>query len=89
MVSGLALAGASATPRDLYASVIKKGRADERNEVRVSKIATVAIGIVAIVLENQSLAFMVALTFGIAASLNFSILILAMSWRGLTTKGAL
>lgn len=65
------------------------GRADERNEVRVSKIATVAIGIVAVVLENQSLAIMVALTFGIAASANFPILILAMSWRGLTTKGAL
>ena len=51
------------------------------------------IGVVAIVLgivfEKQNLAFMVALTFGVAASANFPVLILAMSWRGLTTKGAL
>jgi cation/acetate symporter len=93
VVSGLALAGASAISHDLYANVIKKGSVTERREVQVSKIATIVIGVVAIVLGvlfgKQNLAFMVALTFGVGASANFPVLILAMSWRGLTTRGAL
>jgi cation/acetate symporter len=93
VVSGLALAGASAFSHDLYASVIKKGNITELREVRVSKIATNVIGGIAILLgilfEKQNLAFMVALTFGVAASANFPVLILAMSWRGLTSRGAL
>ena len=93
VVSGLALAGASAISHDLYARVIKKGKADEVTEMRVSKMATVALGIVAIGLgilfEKQNVAFMVGLAFGIAAAANFPVLILSMYWKGLTTRGAL
>jgi cation/acetate symporter len=93
VVSGLALAGASAVSHDLYARVIKKGQASEASEMRVSKLATVALGVVAIVLgilfEKQNVAFMVGLAFGIAAAANFPVLILSMYWRGLTTRGAL
>jgi len=93
VVSGLTLAGASAISHDLYANVIAHGRASEQTEVRVSKGATVALGIVAILLgilfERQNVAYIVALTFSIAASSNFPILVMAMFWRGLTTRGAL
>jgi cation/acetate symporter len=93
VVSGLALAGASAISHDLYARVIKKGKASEVNEMRVSKMATIALGIVAIALgilfEKQNVAFMVGLAFGIAAAANFPVLILSMYWKGLTTRGAL
>lgn len=93
VVSGLALAGASAISHDLYARVIKKGTATGEQEMRVTKYATVAIGLVAIVLgilfKDQNVAFLVALTFGVAASVNFPILILSMYWKGLTTRGAL
>jgi cation/acetate symporter len=93
VVSGLALAGASAVSHDLYARVIKKGQASEASEMRVSKLATVGLGLVAIVLgilfEKQNVAFMVGLAFGIAAAANFPVLILSMYWRGLTTRGAL
>ncbi|MCO6056820.1 cation acetate symporter [Pseudomonas sp. MOB-449] len=93
VVAGLALAGASAISHDLYASVLKKGRASEKDEMRVSRIATVAIGLVAIGLgilfEQMNIAFLVGLTFGVAASANFPVLIMAMYWRGLTTRGAL
>jgi cation/acetate symporter len=93
VVAGLALAGASAISHDLYASVLKKGKADEKQEMRVSRIATVCLGIVAISLgilfEGQNIAFLVGLTFGIAASANFPVLIMAMYWGGLTTRGAL
>jgi cation/acetate symporter len=93
VVSGLTLAGASAISHDLYASVLKKGNVDEQAEVRVSKITTIILGIVAIILgiafEQQNIAFMVGLAFAIAASANFPILFLSMYWKGLTTRGAL
>jgi len=93
VVSGLALAGASAIAHDLYARVIKKNTATSAQEMKVTKIASVGIGIVAILLgllfKDQNIAFLVALTFGVAASVNFPILILSMYWKGLTTRGAL
>ncbi len=93
VVSGLALAGASSISHDLYARVIKKGKVSEADEIRVSKIATIGLGIVAIALgilfEKQNVAFMVGLAFGVAAAANFPVLILSMYWKGLTTRGAL
>ncbi|MFC3625674.1 cation acetate symporter [Vogesella amnigena] len=92
VVAGLALSGASAVSHDLYASVIKKGKADEKSEMRVSKITTLCLGVLAIVLglvfEKQNIAFMVGLAFSIAASANFPVLFLSMFWKGLTTRGA-
>ena len=93
VVSGLALAGASAIAHDLYARVIKKGEASSAQEMKVTKIASVGIGLTAIALgilfKDQNIAFLVALTFGVAASVNFPVLILSMYWKGLTTRGAL
>lgn len=93
VVSGLALAGASAIAHDLYARVMMKGSASEAQELRVTKLATLGLGLVAIALgivfENINVAFMVALAFGIAASANFPVLFLSMFWSGLTTRGAL
>jgi cation/acetate symporter len=92
VVSGLTLAGASAISHDLYASVFKKGQVDSLKEMQVSKMATVALGIVAIIMgiafEKQNIAFVVGLAFAIAASANFPILMLSMYWKKLTTRGA-
>ena len=93
VVSGLALAGAAAISHDIYARVIRKGKSTETEELRVSRFASVGLGLVAIVLgiafEKMNVAFMVALAFGIAASANFPVLILSMYWKGLTTRGAI
>jgi len=93
VVSGLTLAGASAVSHDLYASVFKKGKANEKDEIRVSKITTIGLGLLAICLgilfEMQNIAFMVGLAFSIAASCNFPVLFLSMYWKNLTTRGAL
>jgi cation/acetate symporter len=93
VVSGLALAGASSISHDIYAMVIKDGRADEQDEIRVSKIATLFLGVLAIILgiifENQNVAFMVGLAFAIAASCNFPVLVMSIFWKGLTTRGAM
>ncbi len=91
VVSGLTLSGASAVSHDLYASVFRHGRVDEATEVRVSRITTVILGIVAVLLgilfEKINVAFMVGLAFAIAASANFPVLLLSMLWKGLTTRG--
>ena len=93
VVSGLALAGASSISHDLYGMVIKGGNANEQDEIRVSKIATLVLGVLAIflgiVFENQNVAFMVGLAFAIAASCNFPVLVMSIFWRGLTTRGAM
>ena len=93
VVSGLTLAGASAISHDLYASVWAHGNVDEQQEVRVSKMATVVLGIIAILLgiafEQQNVAYLVGLTFAVAASANFPILITSIFWSKMTTKGAL
>ena len=92
VVSGLTLAGASALSHDIYASVIMKGKADEKKEVWVSKMCVIGLGILAVLLgiafEKQNVAYIVALTFSIAACTNFPILVLSVFWKGLTTRGA-
>ncbi|MDR3441253.1 cation acetate symporter [Telmatospirillum sp.] len=92
VVSGLTLAGASAISHDLYANVFYRGRTNEQTEVLVSKVASIGLGIIAVILgivfEKQNVAYMVGLAFAIAASTNFPVLVMSMFWGGLTTRGA-
>ena len=92
VVAGLTLSGASAVSHDLYAMVFKKGTADSASELKVSRITTLCLGVVAVVLgiafEKQNIAFMVSLAFAIAASANFPVLFLSLLWRNCTTRGA-
>lgn len=90
VVAGLTLSGASAISHDLYAAL--NADADPKKELRVSKLATLGLGIVAVLLgiafETQNVAFMVSLAFALAASGNFPVLILSLYWPGMTTRGA-
>ena len=92
VVAGLTLSGASAVSHDLYATLFKNGKADSAAELRVSRITTVCLGVLAVVLglafEKQNIAFMVALAFAIAASANFPVLFMSVLWKDCTTKGA-
>jgi cation/acetate symporter len=92
VVAGLTLSGASAVSHDLYASVIKKGQASSDAELRVSKITTICLGILAVVLgiafEKQNVAYMVMLAFVIACSGNFPVLFMSVLWKNCTTRGA-
>jgi cation/acetate symporter len=92
VVAGLALSGASAVSHDLYACVMRKGQASTLQEMRVSRIATLCIGVLAVLLgllfESQNIAFLSGLVLAIAASVNFPVLFLSMFWKGLTTRGA-
>ncbi|MDD2536689.1 MAG: cation acetate symporter, partial [Macromonas bipunctata] len=92
VVAGLTLSGASAVSHDLYATVFKKGKADSASELKVSRMTTLALGVIAVVLgiafEKQNIAFMVSLAFAIAASANFPVLFMSVLWKDCTTKGA-
>ena len=92
VVSGLTRAGASSISHDIYAILMKKGKATEAAEIKVSKRSVIVIGIVGVILgiafEKQNIAFMVGLAFAIAASANFPILFLSIYWKKLTTRGA-
>jgi cation/acetate symporter len=92
VVSGLTLAGATAVSHDLYANVIMRGRLTEGKEVTVSRYATIALGILAILLglvfEKLNVAYMVGLAFAVAASANFPVLMMNMYWNRFNTTGA-
>jgi cation/acetate symporter len=92
VVAGLTLSGAAALSHDLWVHVVRAGRADSAEELRVARIATVVLGLVAmglgVIFKGQNVAFMVALAFAIAASGNFPALLLSIFWRGFTTAGA-
>lgn len=92
VVAGLTLSGAASLSHDLWVHVVKKGEASEPEQVKIARIATVGLAIVAILLgivfKGQNVAFMVGLAFAIAASANFPALLLSMVWRGFSTAGA-
>jgi cation/acetate symporter len=92
VVAGLTLSGAAALSHDLWVSVVRHAHADAREQLRVARIATILLGVGAILLgitfKGQNVAFMVSLAFAIAASANFPALVLAIFWRRCTTAGA-
>ena len=92
VVAGLTLSGASAVSHDLYSTVFKQGKADSASELKVSRMTTIALGIIAVALgisfEKQNIAFMVSLAFAVAASANFPVLFMSVLWKDCTTRGA-
>ncbi|GLY04944.1 MULTISPECIES: cation acetate symporter [Actinoplanes] len=93
VVAGLTLASSSSLAHDFYASVIKRGQASERDEVRVARFAALLIGAVAIALsifaQSLNVAFLVALAFAVAASANLPAILYSLFWRRFNTRGAL
>ncbi|MFE7751549.1 cation acetate symporter [Streptomyces sp. NPDC057428] len=93
VVAGLTLASSSSFAHDIYANVIRKGTATEKEEMRAAKWATVAIGIVSIALgalaRDLNVAGLVALAFAVAASANLPTILYSLFWKRFTTQGAL
>jgi len=93
VVAGLTVSGAAAIAHDLYAEVICKGRPDPRKELMLTRLTTVVIGVIAVILgiifQNENVAFIATMPMVVAASVNFPILFLSLFWPGLTTRGAI
>ena len=92
VVAGLTLTSASSVAHDLYATVWKRGKATEKDEVRVARFAAFVIGGIAIALaipaQKLNIAFLVALAFAVAASANLPSLLYNLFWRRFNTRGA-
>lgn len=93
VVAGLTLASSSSFAHDIYANVIRKGKATEKEEMRAARWATVLIGAVAIALgafaRDMNVAGLVALAFAVAASANLPTILYSLFWKRFTTQGAL
>ena len=91
VVAGLTLSGAAALSHDLWVNVARGGHATPGEQLRVARIATVVLAVVAVMLgitfKGQNVAYMVGLAFAIAASANFPALVLSIFWRRCTTAG--
>ena len=92
VVAGLTLTSSASVAHDIYNNVVKKGKATEQQEIRVTRIAALTIGLIAILLaipaQNLNIAFLVALAFAVAASANLPAIVYNMFWRRFNTRGA-
>ena len=91
VVAGLTLSGAAALSHDLWVNVARGGHATPQEQLRVARVATIVLAVVAVMLgitfKGQNVAYMVGLAFAIAASANFPALVLSIFWRRCTTAG--
>ena len=92
VVAGLAITASASIAHDIYHSVIRSGQSTEAEQVRVSQITVVVLGIVAIILGilamTQNVAFLVSLAFAVAASANLPTILYSLYWRRFNTAGA-
>jgi cation/acetate symporter len=93
VVAGLTISASASFAHDIYAGVLRRRVAEQDDEIRIARITAVVIGLLAIAggmyAKNQNVAFLIALTFSVAASANLPVLLYSLYWRGLTTRGAL
>jgi putative membrane protein len=93
VVAGLAITASASVAHDIYHSILRDGKSTEEEQVRVSRITVVVIGVVSIILGilamGQNVAFLVALAFAIAASANLPTILYSLYWKEFNTTGAL
>ena len=91
VVSGLILASSAAIAHDLYVNVIKDGKPDQQEQVKVAKLASIVVGAIAILLaiacEKQNVVVLATLAFAVAASSTFPVLLFALFWKRFNTAG--
>jgi cation/acetate symporter len=94
VVAGVVLAASGAAAHDVYGTVMRKGQATERDEIRAGRMAVGVIGVVGVAVaevagKTFNVQLLTGLTFAVAASANFPALLLALTWRRFNTMGAL
>ncbi|HBA89678.1 MAG TPA: cation acetate symporter [Geobacter sp.] len=91
VVSGLILASSAAVAHDLYVNVLKDGKPNQREQMKVARVSAFVIGAVAIALgiacEKQNIAHLVVLAFAVVASSNFPVLLFALFWKRFNAGG--
>ncbi len=91
VVSGLILAVSAAVAHDFYVNVLKDGKPDQREQMKIARISAFFIGAIAIVLgiacEKQNIAHLVVLAFAVVASSNFPVILFALFWKRFNAGG--
>jgi len=91
VVAGLTIASSTAFAHDVWLNIVKGGMEDEREQVKVARIAAAVIGALAIglaiALRNLNVAFLVGLAFAVAASANVPSIVLTLFWKRFNTSG--
>ncbi|ANY07990.1 solute symporter family protein [Pseudonocardia sp. HH130630-07] len=93
VVAGLTLTASASFAHDVYASIIRRGKAEPRSEIRVARTTAVVIGALSIaggvLARDVNVAFLVSLALAIAASANLPTIVFALFWPRFSTRGAL
>ncbi|WP_035304736.1 solute symporter family protein [Actinokineospora inagensis] len=93
VVAGLTITASASFAHDVYANILRRGKADTRSEIRVARLTAIVTGLLAIVggilANGQNVAFLVALAFAFAASANLSTLVYSLFWKRFNTTGTL
>ena len=93
VVAGLTISASSAFAHDIWWNLVRGGKGDEREQLRVARATAAAVGILAIVLSiglrTLNVAFLVGLAFAVAASANVPVIVLSLSWRRFNKTGAI
>jgi cation/acetate symporter len=93
VVAGLTITASTSFAHDVYVSVMKSHEVTDDEQVKVSRITAVVLGVFAIglgILANgQNIAFLVALAFAVAAAANLPTIVYSLYWSRFNTRGAL
>ncbi|MHA6509337.1 solute symporter family protein [Tessaracoccus sp. MC1627] len=92
VVAGLTITASASFAHDVYNSILKDGKADPAQEVRVARYTSVVVGVLAIlggiVANGQNIAFLISLAFAVAASANLPSILYTLYWKRFNTRGS-
>ena len=93
VVAGLTLTGASTIAHDLLRTTAPVSEGNSTRGLFTTRAVTLILGtigtLLALAFQDQNVAYLLGLSFAIAASANFPILMLALYWPRLTTIGVI
>jgi cation/acetate symporter len=92
VVAGLAITASASFAHDIYNAVLKDGKADPAQEVKVARATVIVIGLLAILggiaAKSMNIAFLVSLAFAVAASANLPSILFSLYWKRFNTRGS-
>ncbi|WP_431908689.1 solute symporter family protein [Amycolatopsis thermoflava] len=91
VTAGLVLSASSAVAHDLWTNLLRRKESEEPAVGRVAAVAVVALAVAVtlVVGSGKNVTFLATLATATAASANFPVLLLTMTWRRMTTAGAI
>jgi cation/acetate symporter len=91
VMTGLTIAATLTLSHDVYHHIFRHGRSTEKEQLAVAKLSAAVIGLIAILfslrLEHINVAFLVSLTFVVAASTHLPVLLFTIYWRRFNATG--